>query len=408
MRAHGKRKPQSEEREAAGRVPPASAPVQRMLALQRTAGNAAVSRAVEAERHAHGPGCGHAEPAAAPERRPQTQPSVQRAPAPSVQRTVWQFEPGSSWTDPVTGHQARWQSTTDPADVRTSAQLGIDARSAPVAGDTYDDATREVHSSANADFSRKGTVSDQRYPGRELQARRALVEAKQRIATALAMLKAAGDRPGGPLLAALHSGFPAFRTASPQQIAELLPRITEVVSRIRAGLNAEGAKIALAGRDAQDDPTVKAWVDPGPRDYLTRLTNPNQMKSEELPTMDAGRSGPIHLMESGQSAWYLVHEATHRFAGTLDYQYSPYEDELKEESFEAGMAGAVGPGEAAERDRAMIGKRAVRPPGQYTGQHESQPAMQRNWYALGRRALMNADSYAQFILTATGAPTPRT
>lgn len=34
-----------------------------MLALQRMAGNAAVSRAIEEERHAHGPGCGHGEAA---------------------------------------------------------------------------------------------------------------------------------------------------------------------------------------------------------------------------------------------------------------------------------------------------------------------------------------------------------
>ncbi|MBP5873125.1 DUF4157 domain-containing protein, partial [Streptomyces sp. LBUM 1485] len=37
--------------------------VQRMLDLQRTAGNAAVARMVEQERHQHGPGCEHADPA---------------------------------------------------------------------------------------------------------------------------------------------------------------------------------------------------------------------------------------------------------------------------------------------------------------------------------------------------------
>ncbi|MFJ7768863.1 DUF4157 domain-containing protein [Streptomyces sp. NPDC097107] len=40
-----------------------SAPVQRMLDLQRLAGNAAVARSVETDRHQHGPGCGHAGPA---------------------------------------------------------------------------------------------------------------------------------------------------------------------------------------------------------------------------------------------------------------------------------------------------------------------------------------------------------
>ncbi|MFD1524358.1 hypothetical protein [Pseudonocardia yunnanensis] len=73
----------------------------------------------------------------------------------------------------------------------------------------------------------------------------------------------------------------------------------------------------------------------------------------------------------------------------------------------AGVSQVVGPQQAGLRDVDMIGKRAVRDPGDYAGQHEAQPRMQPNWYALGRRALMNADSYAQFILTATGSPTPR-
>ncbi|MEV6574441.1 DUF4157 domain-containing protein [Streptomyces sp. NPDC051577] len=36
--------------------------MQRLLNLHQAAGNAAVARAVEARRHRHGPGCGHAEP----------------------------------------------------------------------------------------------------------------------------------------------------------------------------------------------------------------------------------------------------------------------------------------------------------------------------------------------------------
>ncbi|GGT11800.1 hypothetical protein GCM10010240_51690 [Streptomyces griseoviridis] len=46
-----------------------------MLALQRLAGNSAVSRAVQRARHEHGPGCGHGEPEAA---------GVQRRMAPSA------------------------------------------------------------------------------------------------------------------------------------------------------------------------------------------------------------------------------------------------------------------------------------------------------------------------------------
>lgn len=59
MRDHGTGKRPSEEKQPAPRPAAPAAPVQRMLALQRTAGNAAVARAVEAERHSHGPGCGH-------------------------------------------------------------------------------------------------------------------------------------------------------------------------------------------------------------------------------------------------------------------------------------------------------------------------------------------------------------
>ncbi|MFE0799959.1 DUF4157 domain-containing protein [Streptomyces sp. NPDC058812] len=63
MRAHGTRSRSSDERDPATRqVAAPSAPVQRMLTLQRLAGNAAVARSVEAERHQHGPGCGHAAP----------------------------------------------------------------------------------------------------------------------------------------------------------------------------------------------------------------------------------------------------------------------------------------------------------------------------------------------------------
>ncbi|MGW2637908.1 eCIS core domain-containing protein [Streptomyces sp. NPDC001348] len=327
---------------------------------------------------------------------------------PMIQRTAWEFVPGSSFQDPLTGGaQVRWQNETNPADIRTSAQLGIGAGVTPRPGDRYDDVTRQHHSSANVTFSKKGTIPDRDYPGVESRTRRAVVEAKEKIASVLAMLQAAGGNPGGPLLAGLRSGFPAFRSATPQQIATFLPRITEVVRRIQAGLNSGGAEIALVGAGTGTPSDVAGWVAPSARDIANRVLNPNQQKSEELPTMDVGRSGPINLTEKGQNAWYIIHEATHRFAGTLDYQYSPYDQELEEEGYEAELA-TVMPDQAAARDAAMLGKRAVRDPGTYTGKDEPSPAKQPNWYAMGRRALMNADSYAQFILTATGTRAPRT
>ncbi|MEV8227405.1 DUF4157 domain-containing protein [Streptomyces sp. NPDC079167] len=86
MRAHETPAPQPGER---GRPRRAGAPgtqAGRMLALQRMAGNAAVSRAIEEERHAHGPGCGHGEAAPSGE-----QPAVQRSV--SVQEAI--SSPGS-------------------------------------------------------------------------------------------------------------------------------------------------------------------------------------------------------------------------------------------------------------------------------------------------------------------------
>ncbi|MFI6244927.1 DUF4157 domain-containing protein [Streptomyces sp. NPDC051016] len=61
------REQQSGERQDRGRrqspsvPPPVGTTAQRMLALQRRAGNAAVARAVEEERHEHDAGCGHAQ-----------------------------------------------------------------------------------------------------------------------------------------------------------------------------------------------------------------------------------------------------------------------------------------------------------------------------------------------------------
>ncbi|MER7837372.1 DUF4157 domain-containing protein [Streptomyces sp. NPDC096040] len=53
---------------------PAPAATPPLLALQRTAGNAAVTRAIQLARHEHGPDCGHE----TVQRREEQQPSVQR------------------------------------------------------------------------------------------------------------------------------------------------------------------------------------------------------------------------------------------------------------------------------------------------------------------------------------------
>lgn len=62
MRAHGTQPArQAGGRSTAGRTGGPGGTADRMLSLQRLAGNAAVTRAVQRSRHEHGPGCGHAE-----------------------------------------------------------------------------------------------------------------------------------------------------------------------------------------------------------------------------------------------------------------------------------------------------------------------------------------------------------
>ncbi|WP_328410316.1 hypothetical protein OG542_11000 [Streptomyces violaceus] len=276
----------------------------------------------------------------------------------------------------------------------------------PHPGDTYDDESERLHSSENVAFSTKGRITEQDLVRRRSQTSRAVAEAKQRIASALKMLREADGDPKGALLAGLESGFTVFRTAPPGQLAPFLPRIAEIIQRIHDGLNAQGAKIALVGSGVPGVPqNATAWVDGNLSENVAGLFSLGHDKmSEELPPV-MERSGPIHLLEPGQIAWYIVHEATHRFAGTLDYQYSPYFEEVQEDAFTA----SADPEVAAAMEPAMLDRRKVRDPREFNGKDEqTYLGKQSNWYALGRRALMNADSYAQFVLTATGAPAPRT
>ncbi|MFF4113737.1 DUF4157 domain-containing protein [Streptomyces sp. NPDC001714] len=59
MRAHATRDERGSDAERARPVVPPTTPAQRMPALQRAAGNAAVARALSEERHVHDAGCGH-------------------------------------------------------------------------------------------------------------------------------------------------------------------------------------------------------------------------------------------------------------------------------------------------------------------------------------------------------------
>ncbi|MFJ5271097.1 DUF4157 domain-containing protein [Streptomyces sp. NPDC088358] len=340
--------------------------------------------------------------------------------APAIQRTVWTYNGSTRTHDGMGGRQSGvWQDETDPDRTATSAQLG--AGTGAHHGDKYDDATGRHFGSGNVAFSQRGTIPDTpqahrdgtAYKEREAHVRRALVETKRRLAAAITMVSASAA-PSGRVLDALRSGFPAFQRATPQQIQPVLSHVAEVLRRIQTGLDAEGAQIALAGETAWYDlgalgsnqANVAGWVAPTVGERLS----PHDMKSEQLPTMDAGREGPINLRPVGENVWYIIHEATHRFAGTLDYQYSPYEHELNEDRADVGTAQTLGwsQQELAGYSADRLGKRAARDADQYTGQDESaHPAKQLNWYAMGRRALMNADSYAQFVFVATGGTLPR-
>ncbi|MFD8025406.1 DUF4157 domain-containing protein [Streptomyces lavendulae] len=321
--------------------------------------------------------------------------------APAVQRTLWELDSGRTFTKFDDEQETRWRNRDDARDIRTSTQLGVPPGTTPHHTDVYDDETGTVYSSGNAAFSKKGTIPEREYPERETKARRELVTAKRYIASALTMLKSAGDDPGGALLTALRSGFPALRAVPPREIAAFLPHIAEVVRRIQAGLDAQGAQIALVGEGAGAPPSAMGWVD----FTLKERLRPYPQKSEKLPPMDTGRTGPVHLTEQGQIAWYFVHEATHRFAGTLDYQYSPRDAELTEDKVVDDLAGDF-PEAAAAQEKTNLGRRAPRDAAQYSGENNNR-ARQANWYAMGRRALMNADSYAQFIMTANGERAPR-
>ncbi|WP_194280489.1 eCIS core domain-containing protein [Streptomyces fagopyri] len=340
--------------------------------------------------------------------------------APAIQRTVWTYNASTRTHDGMGGRQPGvWQDEGNPAATATSAQLGVG--SGAHHGDTFDDTTGRHFGSGNVAFSQRGSIPDTpqahqdgtAYKEREAHVRKALVETKRRLATAITMVSGSAA-PSGRALDALRSAFPAFQRATPQEIRPLLSHIAEVLRRVRTGLDAEGAQIALAGETAWYDlgalgsnqPNVAGWVAPTVGERL----KPHDMKSEELPTMDAGREGAINLRPLGENVWYIIHEATHRFAGTLDYQYSSYEHELAEDRADVGTAESLewSQRQLAEYSADRLGKRVARDADQYTGQDESaHPAKQLNWYAMGRRALMNADSYAQFVFVATGGTLPR-
>ncbi|NEB05159.1 DUF4157 domain-containing protein [Streptomyces sp. SID13726] len=100
MRAH------EENRSSADRTPApvrSATPVPPLLTLQRAAGNAAVTRAIEEARHEHGPDCGHT--ASAVQREAVQRDAVpNEADGPAVQRRSSVYDAISSPGSPLAGH----------------------------------------------------------------------------------------------------------------------------------------------------------------------------------------------------------------------------------------------------------------------------------------------------------------
>ncbi|MFF0683809.1 hypothetical protein ACFYVW_35225 [Streptomyces tendae] len=309
--------------------------------------------------------------------------------------TVWRYD-RTALPHTHTGQQGGglWRDVRNPSRTATSDQLGLGPGHREH-GDQFDEVTDRAYGSANVKISTLGEIAA---PDRWANTvRRVLPDAKRRVELALRELRAADGAPQGTLLDALTSSFPLFQRTTPQEAAPLLAHLTEVLERVGAGLDSGTAAVTLVGRTSYHLAAALAekagavgWVDPVARDVTGRLLDPHRMKRDEITPVFA-RKGPIHLTKANDKdwdlAWTLVHEATHRYAGTDDYQYSSYEMERVED--------ALG--------TPRLENRQARDPLTYTGADESVlPAKQHNWYAMGRRSLMNADSFAQFVMTLTG------
>ncbi|MEU9221111.1 hypothetical protein AB0D47_31810 [Streptomyces sp. NPDC048376] len=309
--------------------------------------------------------------------------------------TVWRYD-RTALPHTHTGQQGSglWRDVRNPSRTATSEQLGLGPGHREH-GDQFDEVTDRAYGSGNVKISTLGEIAA---PDRWANTvRRVLPDAKRRVELALRELRATDGAPQGALLDALTSSFPLFQRTTPQEAAPLLAHLTEVLERVAAGLDSGTATVTLVGRTSYHLAAALAekagavgWVDPVARDVTGRLLDPHRMKRDEITPVFA-RKGPIHLTKANDRdwdlAWTLVHEATHRYAGTDDYQYSSYEMERVEDAL-----GTPRPENRQARD-----------PMTYTGADESVlPAKQHNWYAMGRRSLMNADSFAQFVMTLTG------
>jgi hypothetical protein len=291
-------------------------------------------------------------------------------------------------------------------------------------GDRYDDATGKLISSGSLKFSTHGTVSESNRAERERTVRAAVVDAQQRVDTVIGLLESAYTEKPRPKLTnagvrqSLESSFPLFQGLDPGSgdvMGRFVPHILAVLRKVRVGLGSKETEIKLVG-------ALSYW----PTEIVDKMlgadttfgwVNPDAGKSNDLKAEQPGpfreHKSAIYLNPSGDTAFTIIHEASHKYAGTEDYQYSPRNRELDEDrqerAVEESLASISGLDDKAktrmlEQYTTARQKRRKAHPSKFgTPGGRDQP----DWYALGQRALMNADSYAQFVMIATGDPKPR-
>ncbi|MDQ1028098.1 hypothetical protein QF035_005680 [Streptomyces umbrinus] len=154
MRAQENRAQRAGDQKKARRSAVPSTPAQQMLALQRRAGNSALTRAIEEERHEHAAGCGHDQKA----------PAVQSSSVLDVLRT-----PGSPVAPAIRAKAEQGMGTyfgdvvlhTGPAARRSAAELGARAYTSGrhiVVGEGGNDEHTLLHELAHAWQQQKGAV----------------------------------------------------------------------------------------------------------------------------------------------------------------------------------------------------------------------------------------------------------
>jgi len=329
---------------------------------------------------------------------------------PTIQRTMWEYQANKSWKQ------------LGGTDTRSTDDLELTAKASKLQpGDRYDDAAHKLFSSGRVSISAYGTVENK--AARETKVRAAIVDAAQRLDRTIGMLESSySTKPpkvtDASLVKALGQSFPLLQTATDEAdvFGRFLLHILSVLRKVQTGLFDKDTEIKLVGKLGwsptqlvdwvQGAENSEGWVSPDWGETATDL-----MQNKPAPFKE--RSSAIHLTTAGESAFTVIHEASHKYAGTEDYQYSSRKKELDEDTQEAKLSESLKSMEGLDSSskakmlEQYTTARAKRKPGDPATFKDPKGRSQENWYAMGQRALMNADSYAQLVMTATGDPMPR-